>query len=289
MIATATLFGLDTDIAVSVTAPEHRDRATAHVAALAERLDSTVNRARPTAELFALDLAEGQPVMVSSLLDQLIIEALYFDDVTDGATRAVRRSGSPDYRYLPGVTLSASPGGMTAVESSPIPVWHRVQIGRGTVTVPREVRLELLATARAVVADQASAHLAELLGCGVMIRVGNLAATAGEAPAGGWDCAALGVDHPLAAGMAVARVAAADFRDLPVAPDDARPQSFLVCATVVATSAALAQSAGLRAHAEPADAAGWLVAQGLSARIDGADHDVLRIGDTSTTGHALAA
>ncbi|WP_207842766.1 FAD:protein FMN transferase [Williamsia soli] len=289
MIATAALFGLDTDIAVSVTAPEHTDRATAHVAALAERLDRTVNRARPTAELFALDLAEGQPVMVSSLLDQLIIEALFFDDLTDGATRAVRRSDTPDYRYLPGVTFSASATGMTSAVSSPIPVWHRVQIGRGTVTVPSEVRLELLATARALLADQASAHLAEQLGCGVLVRVGNLAATAGAVPAGGWDCEALGVEYPLGAGQAIARVTAADYRTLPVAPGDARPQSFLECVSVVAESAAQAQSAGLRSHADPAAAARWLAAQGVTARIDTADSGVVRVGRVPATGHALAA
>ncbi|ORM30178.1 FAD:protein FMN transferase [Williamsia sp. 1135] len=289
MIATAALFGLDTDIAVSVTASEHHDRAVDHVSALAERLDRTVNRARPSAEVFALDLAEGQPVMVSSLLDQLIIEALFFDDLTDGATRAVRRSDTPDYRYLPGVTFSASAAGMTSAVSSPIPVWHRVQIGRGTVTVPNEVRLELLSTARALLADQASAHLAEQLGCGVMVRVGNLAATAGAAPTGGWDCGALGMEHPLGAGLAVAQVAAADYCSLPVAPDDLRPQSFLDCVSVVAESAALAQSAGLRSHVDPAGAARWLAAQGLTARIDTADSGAVRVGRVPATGHALAA
>lgn len=289
MIATTALFGLDTDIAVSVTAPDHHGRAVDHVSALAERLDRTVNRARPSAEVFALDNAAGRPVMVSSLLDQLIIEALFFEDLTDGATRAVRRSGTPDYRYLPGLTFSVSSAGMTSAVSSPIPVWHRVQIGRGTVTVPNEVRLELLATARALLADQASTHLAELLGCGVLVRVGDLAATAGPAPADGWDCGALGMEHPLGAGLAVARVTAADYRSFPVAPDDVPPQSFLECVSVVAESAALAQAAGLRSHVDPAAAARWLAAQGLAALIDTSDSDVVRVGRVPATGHALAA
>lgn len=289
MIATTALFGLDTDIVVSVTAPDHHGRAVDHVSALAERLDRTVNRARPSAEVFALDHAAAQPVMVSSLLDQLIIEALFFEDLTDGATRAVRRSDAPDYRYLPGLTFSASSAGMTSAVSSPIPVWHRVQIGRGTVTVPNEVRLELLATARAVLADQASAHLAEHLGCGVMVRVGNLAATAGASPEGGWDCGFPGMDDLLPEGMAVARVTAADHRSLPVAPDDVPPQSFLECVSVVAESAALAQAAGLRSHVDPAAAAHWLAAQGLTARIDTSDSDVVQVGRVPATGHALAA
>lgn len=290
MIATTTLFGLDTDIAVSVTAPELLEQATAHVAALAHRLDATANRARPSTEVTALDLAGGQPVMVSSLLDQLIIEALYFDDLTDGATRAVRRSDIPDYRYLPGVTFSATHAGMTTAASSPIPVWHRVQIGRGTVTVPTEVRLELLATARAFLADQASVQIAEQLDCGVLIRVGNLAATAGACPDGGWTCDDLGAETPLGSGMAIAQIRPEHVRGLPIAPDDVRPQTFLDCVTVIAESAALAQAAGFRSHAETETAVRWLGAQGLSARIDGGnDHDVVRVGRTPSTGHALAA
>lgn len=289
MIATTTLFGLDTDIAVSVTAPEHLDRAAAHVAKLAHRLDETVNRTRPATEITALDLAGGQPVMVSSLLDQLIIEALYFDDLTDGATRAVRRSGTPDYRYLPGVTFAATHDAMPTAANSSIPVWHQVQIGRGTVTVPSEVRLELLATARAFLADQVSVALSEQLDCGVLIRVGNLAATAGECPTDRWQCDDLGAEAPLGSGMAIARIRPADYRHLPMATDEVRPQSLIAGVTVVADSAALAQAAGFRAHAEPTTAAAWLGAQGLTARIEGPDHDVIRVGRAPATQHALAA
>lgn len=289
MIATTTLFGLDTDIAVSVTAPEQLDRAASHIAALADRLDDTVNRARRSAEITALDLAAGQPVMVSSLLDQLIIEALYLDDLTDGATRAVRRSDTPDYHHLPGVTFTAPHGAMTTATSSPIPLWHRVRIGRGTLTVPSEVRLELLTTARAFLADQTSVMLAEQLDCGVLIRVGNLAATAGTCPDGGWDCSDLGAETPLETGMAIAQVRPADYRSLPVAPDDVRPQTLLARVTVIAESAALAQAASFRSHAEPSTAARWLTAQGLTGHIEGADHDVVRVSRPPTPGHALAA
>lgn len=289
MVATTTLFGLDTDIAVSVTAPEQLDPAASHIAALADRLDDTVNRTRPCAEIIALDLAAGRPVMVSSLLDQLIIEALYFDDLTNGATRAVRRAGAADHRYVPGVTFSATPDAMTMTASSSIPMWHQVQIGRGTVTVPSEVRLELLAAARAFLADQSSMMLAEQLDCGVLIQVGNLAATAGTCPDGGWDCSDLGAEMPLESDTAIARVRPADYRGLPVAPDDVRPQTFLGCVTVIAESAALAQSAGFRSHAEPSTAARWLTAQGLTGQLEGTEHDVVRVSRHRTTGHALAA
>lgn len=237
MIASATLFGLDTDIAVSVTDPHFLDRAVRHTRSLARRLDETINRALGNAEIIALDLAGGEPVMVSSLLDQVIIEALFYDDLTDGATQAV---------------LGPATG-------SPVPPWHRVNIGGAATTIPAGLRLDLMATGRAFLADHAAEMLARELGCGVLIRVGAVAATAGGAPSGQrgtdgrWIVDVGGARVPLCAGQATARVGDRG---------DAAGQ-----VTIVAGTAAMAYAAGLYVLRAPADASRWLRDHAAAVRI----------------------
>ena len=238
MIASATLFGLDTDIAVSVTDPDSLDRAVRHTRSLTRRLDETINRRSGTAEIIALDLADGQPVMVSSLLDQIIIEALFYDDLTDGATHAVLGSGT----------------------DSPVPLWHRVHIGGAATTIPAGLKLDLMATGRAFLADHAAEVLARQLGCGVLIRVGGVAATAGEAPSAEpgadrrWIVDIGGVSVAICAGQATARVGDRG--------DDAGH------VTIEAGSAALAHAAGLYVLRAPGDAAPWLRDHSVAIRTD---------------------
>jgi thiamine biosynthesis lipoprotein ApbE len=266
MIATATLFGLDTDIAVSVTEPDALDRALRHTRTLTQRLDETINRACPSAEIVALDLADGQPVLVSSLLDQVIIEALFYDDLTDGATRAVR----------------------CASTDSPIPPWHRVRIGGAATAVPAGLRLELMATGRAFLADRATQMLAQELGCGVLVRVGDVAAAAGAAPpefrksdfvgttpadfvgttpadfVGTWHISIAGARAAVPANRAIARIGAAE-RAL---GNQETPQPRFHGVTVIADSAGMAQAAAVRVHRDSSGAQAWLHAHALTAHLD---------------------
>jgi thiamine biosynthesis lipoprotein ApbE len=240
MIATASLFGLDTDIAVSVTESTSLARALRHTRTVAQRLDQTINRSCASAEITALDLADGSPVLVSSLLDQLIIEALFYDDLTDGATRAVRGPST----------------------GSPIPPWHRVRIGGAATTVPTGLRLELMDIGRAFLADRAAQELAQELGCGALVRVGAVAATAGPAPVGGWDIS-LGGAHTSLPKNRAAAVVVADEEDPGDGHKDERPHTV----TVVADSAAMAQAAALRAVVDPAGAASWLHTHAATAHL----------------------
>jgi thiamine biosynthesis lipoprotein len=65
--------------------------------------------------------------------------------------------------------------------------WH-VQLGPAdrTVRIPRGVRLDLGATAKALAADRAAARLAEELGTGVLVSLGGDVAVAGPPPSDGW-------------------------------------------------------------------------------------------------------
>jgi hypothetical protein len=261
MIATAPLFGLDTDIAVSVTEPTRLAHALRHTRTVAQRLDETINRLVPSAEIIALDLADGSPVMVSSLLDQLIIEALFFDDLTDGATRAVRGPST----------------------DSPIPPWHRVRIGGAATTIPTGLRLELMDVGRAFLADRAAQDLAQELGCGALVRVGAVAATVGPAPAGGWDISLGGAPTSLPANRAVAVVVAGE-RDSGEGHQVEGSRSV----TVVADNAAMAHAAALRAVRDPAGAASWLHAHAATAHVSD-DRGDRAGGQQMPIGHSVAA
>jgi thiamine biosynthesis lipoprotein len=66
--------------------------------------------------------------------------------------------------------------------------WHEVQIdrARAIVTVPRGIRLDLGATAKAWAADRSAAAAARAAACGALVAIGGDIATAGTAPAEGW-------------------------------------------------------------------------------------------------------
>ena len=242
MADNATISGLGTDIVVSVADPVLLDRAVEHTAAVAARLDATVNRDCGSAEIEAVDLANGQPVLVSSLLDQLIIEALYFADLTDDASGVVH---CPD-------------------TDPPIPAWHRVQLGRGTVTVPAGGRLELMTTARAFLADRTSRLLTDTLDGPVTVQAGPVISSAGGA---------------------LAQVGSADL----AAIDQRRTATTLDCVSVVADSAALAFAAAVMAHRHPDDAAGWLHDHVRAAKVESRRHTLTTVGAWPVADHALVA
>ncbi len=66
--------------------------------------------------------------------------------------------------------------------------WRAVELdpARGLVRVPRGIRLDLGATAKAWAADRCAAAVHDELGCGVLVNLGGDIATAGSAPLGGW-------------------------------------------------------------------------------------------------------
>ncbi|MGF6882715.1 thiamine biosynthesis lipoprotein [Nocardia sp. GAS34] len=65
--------------------------------------------------------------------------------------------------------------------------WTQVHLTERTVTVPPGVLLDLGATAKAHAADRCARLVMEQLGCGVLVGLGGDIATAGPAPASGWQ------------------------------------------------------------------------------------------------------
>jgi len=295
MIATAALSGLDTEISVSVTEPAALPNALREVARHAEQIDLTVNRKRASAEIHAIDLAGGSPVMVGVLLEQILTEALYFADLTDGATRSVRRSAIPDYRFLPHLQFTVDgPRPMTVRIMTPVPEWHRPRLGEGRVVVPTDVRLELLTTARAFLADRAAQRVATRLGCGAMVtvgdtRAGNVTATAGHPPLGGWQVRVGDDVIELEPGHALATVTRSDIDALPRSPFDPRPAPEFGTVTTIAEEAGSAHAAAMMTYAHPDRAPHWLIGVGVAARTVGTTGQAHEIGHWPSQQHAHAA
>jgi thiamine biosynthesis lipoprotein len=66
--------------------------------------------------------------------------------------------------------------------------WEAIELDgeRSTLRIPRGVKLDLGATAKAWAADRASRAVHEATGCGVLVSLGGDISTAGPSPAGGW-------------------------------------------------------------------------------------------------------
>ena len=152
-------------------------------------VDAACSRFRPDSELMSLDTAAGpDPVQVSPLLAEAIGVALRAAALTGGdvdptvGAAMVAIGYDRDFAQLP----ASGPPVTLAVRAAP--GWQHVHLdepGRRLI-LPRGVRLDLGATAKAWAADRSAARLAAALGCGVLVGLGGDISVAGEPPAGGW-------------------------------------------------------------------------------------------------------
>jgi thiamine biosynthesis lipoprotein len=81
------------------------------------------------------------------------------------------------------------------------PGWRQIELDRttGTARVPRGIRLDLGATAKALAADLAAARIHTSVGGGVLVGIGGDIAVAGAAPEDGWLIRVQDVTGPVAA------------------------------------------------------------------------------------------
>jgi thiamine biosynthesis lipoprotein len=170
-----------------VTDPAQRDRAADLLRTELAAVDAACSRFRPDSEIRDVCRGGGRPIVVSSLLAELVGAALDAARQTGGAVdptigAALCALGyDRDFAQLAGRVVG------TGVRVFPAPDWRSVRLVGRELTVPHGVLLDLGATAKAVAADRAAARIAELLGTGVLVALGGDIATAGPAPDGGWQ------------------------------------------------------------------------------------------------------
>jgi thiamine biosynthesis lipoprotein len=187
---------IGTTVSVHVTDPAALEPVRCRVAAEVAAIDAACSRFRPDSELTRLNERGGRPTRVGPALNEAIAVALRAARLTDGIVdptvgEALILAGyDRDFAQLS--TRQAGP--LRAVR---VPGWKVVRhdAANGIVTVPPGVRLDLGASAKALLADRAAAAAAAACpGCGVLVNLGGDIAVAGPAPATGW---AVGVadDH----------------------------------------------------------------------------------------------
>ncbi len=172
---------------VVVTEPHDVDAARNIVQTILAEVDQACSRFRADSEIRALKGAFGRPCRVTPLLAELIGAALTAAEQTEGSVDPTLGRELVSLGYDRNFRLIEDTGqGMRAVLVR-TPVWSKIQVSGTTVRVPEGVQLDLGATAKAFAADRSAARVAETLGCGVLVNLGGDIATAGPAPASGWQ------------------------------------------------------------------------------------------------------
>jgi len=160
-----------------------------------EEVDLACSRFRADSELSRLNAAGGRAMHASPVLIEATQLALRAAKLTEGDVdptlgEALERAGYDRDWAL----IEADPDQAAASAATPRvrvrlrPVWTRVRVDAalGTIQLPRGVKLDLGATAKAWAADRAAAAARAASGCGVLVSLGGDIATGGECPAGGW-------------------------------------------------------------------------------------------------------
>jgi thiamine biosynthesis lipoprotein len=170
---------------VVVTDPAALADARALVEAELAAVDAACSRFRVDSELARAERADGE-VEVSELLADLIKAALDAARRTDGDVDPTLGDALAQLGYDRDLPLIPLDGPAIPVQVRPAPGWWRVRLDGRRLTVPRGVRMDLGATAKAWTADRCARLVAGALDTGVLVELGGDLATAGAGPADGW-------------------------------------------------------------------------------------------------------
>ncbi len=248
-------------------------------------VDAACSRFRPDSELEVANRANGHQVAVGPLLGEAVDVALNAARLTGGdvdpTVGASLRALGYDRDFQ---ELHRLEGPVTFEK---VRGWQTVRFNRrwGTLQMPAGVRLDLGATAKALAADRAAARVAAATGAGVLVSIGGDIATAGPAPAGGWNIRI--ADHHGASSSGPGPVVSIDSGGLAtssttirrwsrqgmelhhiVDPANGRPAEVVWrTVTVAAASCVDANTASTAAIVRGEQAVPWLSSLGLTARL----------------------
>lgn len=236
------------DIEVRVTEWAALAEAADIVGAALSQVRSVCDLGRGDAEIHAVNQAQGIPVRISDELGGLIHAALWAARMTGGAVSPVSNEAGD------------------AAQGQASPCFDDVRLAGDTVFAPFGAFLDVTDSAKAVIAHRAARRAADTLECGVLVRIGDVLATWGHCPIGGWQvetgAAASGRGAPVEvrAGGALASAWGP-------APHPDLPDAGLDCVTVIADDGLWAYAAAVAAVGRGVAALRWLGENDLAARV----------------------
>ncbi len=257
-------------------------------------IDLSCSRFREDSDLSHLNAMAGRPTSVGPLLFEAILAALRAAELTDGAVdptigEALFLLGY-DRDFSLGLQEPARP-----LSARRVLGWRSISVDRARrrVTIPRGVRLDLGATAKALAADRAATAAAEAAGgSGVLVNLGGDIAVAGSPPPGGWPVRVTD-DHralPNAPGQSLTidsgglATSSTTVRRWGLAshhiidPQTGRPaESRWRTVSVAAGSSVDANTASTAAIVRGDDAPRWLEERGMPARLVDREGEVLTV------------
>jgi thiamine biosynthesis lipoprotein len=306
---TAHFDALGTTATVAVTRRECLPDAVASVKSTVAAFDEACSRFREDSELEAVNAAAGEPVAVGPLLLEAVAAALRTASLTDGDVdptvgRALIALGyDRDFSAVASVPPDCRSPQPAFTE---VPGWRTVRLDEEarTIRLPRGVRLDLGATAKALAADRAATEAADICGCEVLVSLGGDIAMAG-APLGGWPVRVTddhrgGESAPgqwiavHGGGLATSSVGTRSWQ-MPwgpahhlIDPNTAKPASGpWRTVTVAAASCVDANSASTAAIVRGDRAQQWLSSMDLPSRLVGRDGSVRHLAGWPTAGDDL--
>ena len=282
---------LGTTAGVRVTDPAALRAARRAVEAELAAIDLACSRFRTDSELMQVNARGGRWTTVGPLLSEAIAVALRGAQLTDGLVDPTVGSALVLAGYDRDFDLGLrEPVATVAVQR--VSGWRAVELDQqhARVRTPAGVLLDLGATAKALAADRAARAAHAAAGCGVLVNLGGDIALAGPAPADGWAVRIAddhrggpGQDVTLAAGgLATSSTTVRRWGERShhiIDPETGRPaESPWRTVSVAAATCVDANIASTAAIVRGADAADWLAARGLPARLVGTGGDVACVG-----------
>ena len=189
ILVTRSMQAIGTTASVVVTDGSRADEALSMLADELRALDQACSRFRADSELRQIETNGcGRPIAVSPLLYEALDVACRVASETAGIVDPTIGSALIELGYDRDFDLIAGDDRRGSFEPRPAPGWWRITLDpeARSVAIPVGVHVDLGATAKAFAADRAAGHLAQALGCGVLVNLGGDVAVAGPAPRGGW-------------------------------------------------------------------------------------------------------
>lgn len=183
-----------------VTDPVSLDPARRAVLEVIDEFDRACSRFRPDSELSALNAGDGAPMHVSRLLLDAVDAALRAAALTGGdvdpsiGEALIALGYDRDFASVgpdapgPGSARDEPLAARPESRIARVAGWRAIELDgqASSVRLPRGVKLDLGATAKALAADRAAGRAADATGCGALVGLGGDIAVAGGAPEDGW-------------------------------------------------------------------------------------------------------